>query len=169
MYIRWTHNQEVVFCLLACPFQYCISEITGHIYNQFVIAIWSIWLENDKKNSWTWVKRSHRKLEATADSELHKFEENVKMLPHIFISFTWPGPPHYRGFTTIPRHITISRTRMDDWTACRRDLYLITHNIHSRLSFALTRIRTDNPSKGAAADPCIRPRGQNRHIRLIPD
>jgi hypothetical protein len=50
MNISWTHNEEVVSCLCACPFQYYISEITGHIYNQFVIVIWSILLENDNKN-----------------------------------------------------------------------------------------------------------------------
>jgi hypothetical protein len=169
MYIRWTHNQEIVSCLRAFPLQYCISEITGHIYNQFVIGIWNIWLENDQKNAWTEVRRSHRKLQATANSELHKFVENVKMLPHLFISFRWPGPPHYRGFTTIFRHITIGRTRMDEWTACCRDLYLSKHNIHDWLSFAPARIRSDNASKGAAADSCIRPRGQNPHILLTPD
>ena len=120
MNTRWAHNQEAVSCLRACPFQYRISEFTVHIYNQCVIVIWRIWLENDKKNAWTEVKRSIRKLQATENSEIYKFEENMKMLPHIFISFTWPGPLHYRGFTTILRDITIGRTRLDELTACRK-------------------------------------------------
>jgi hypothetical protein len=28
--------------------------------------------------------------------------------------------------------ITVSRTPLDEWSACRRDLYLTTHNIHNR-------------------------------------
>jgi len=34
-----------------------------------------------------------------------------------------PGPPHYRGFT-----VTLGRTRLNEWSNHRRDLYLTTHN-----------------------------------------
>jgi hypothetical protein len=43
-----------------------------------------------------------------------------------------PGPPHYRGFTIILRHTTVSRTPLDEWPARRRDLYLTTHNTQNR-------------------------------------
>jgi hypothetical protein len=43
-----------------------------------------------------------------------------------------PGPPHYRGFTITLRHTTLGRTRLDEWSARRRDLYLTTHNTHKR-------------------------------------
>jgi hypothetical protein len=42
------------------------------------------------------------------------------------------GPPHYRGFTNIPRHTTLGRTPVDEWSARRRDLYPTTHNPHNR-------------------------------------
>jgi hypothetical protein len=43
-----------------------------------------------------------------------------------------PGPPHCRGFTITLRHTTLGRTPLDEWSARRRDLYLITHNTHKR-------------------------------------
>jgi len=30
------------------------------------------------------------------------------------------------------RRITVGRTPLDEWSACRRDLYLTTHNTHNR-------------------------------------
>jgi hypothetical protein len=67
------YKQEVMSCFRACPFKYCISEITGQIYIQLVIVIWNILVENDKKNAWTELKRSHRKLQATANLEFYNF------------------------------------------------------------------------------------------------
>ena len=49
-----------------------------------------------------------------------------------------PGPPHYRGFTTVLRHITLGRTPLDEWSVRRRDLYLTTHNTHKRQTSMLT-------------------------------
>jgi hypothetical protein len=43
-----------------------------------------------------------------------------------------PRPPHFRGFTITPRHITLGRTPLDEWPAQRRDLHLTTHNTHKR-------------------------------------
>jgi hypothetical protein len=40
--------------------------------------------------------------------------------------------PHYRGFTITLRQTTLGRTHLDEWSACRRDLYLTTHNTHNR-------------------------------------
>ena len=55
---------------------------------------------------------------------------------------------------------TIGRTPLDEGSARRRHLYLTTHNTHKRQHiYASGGIRTRNPSKRAAADPRLRPRG----------
>jgi len=55
------------------------------------------------------------------------------------------------------RRTTFGRTALDEWPARRRDLYLTTtHNTHIR---APGGIRTQNPSRRAAADLRLRPRG----------
>jgi hypothetical protein len=41
-------------------------------------------------------------------------------------------PPHYPGFMITLRHTTLGRTPLDERSARRRDLYLITHNTHKR-------------------------------------
>jgi hypothetical protein len=62
------------------------------------------------------------------------------------------------------RPTTLGRTPLDECSARRRDLYLTTYNIHKRHIHALWGIRTHNPSKRAAADPHLRPRGHwDRH------
>jgi hypothetical protein len=66
-----------------------------------------------------------------------------------------PGPPHYQGFTVTLRHAKLGRTSLDEWSARLRDLYLTTHNTHKRQ----TSSKTHNPSKRAAVDPRLRPRG----------
>jgi hypothetical protein len=43
-----------------------------------------------------------------------------------------PGPPHDRGFTITLRHTSLGRTPLDEWSARRRDLYLIPHDTHKR-------------------------------------
>jgi hypothetical protein len=75
----------------------------------------------------------------------------------------WPdsptghGPPHYRGFMITIRHNTLGWTPLDEWSACRRDLYLTTHHFEEEDVHAPGGIRTRNPSKRTAADPCLRP------------
>ena len=61
-----------------------------------------------------------------------------------------PGSPHYRAFTITVRHTTLSR--MSDWPD---------NTQHSQETdiHAPGGIRTLNPSKRAAADPRVRPRG----------
>ena len=42
-------------------------------------------------------------------------------------------PPHSGGFLDhTQRHTKVGRTPLDEWSACRRDLYLTTHNTHNR-------------------------------------
>ena len=43
-----------------------------------------------------------------------------------------PGHPHYRGFAIVPRDTTLDKTPLDKGSAQRRDLYLTTHNTHTR-------------------------------------
>ena len=56
------------------------------------------------------------------------------------------------------RHTTVGRTSLDEWSACRRDLYLTTHNTQETNMYASDGIRIHNPSKGAVADPRLWPR-----------
>jgi len=63
------------------------------------------------------------------------------------------GPPHYRGCTITLRHThTLGRTPLDEWSACRRDLYLTDNVRHPQGTdvHVFGGIRTHNPSKGAA-------------------
>jgi hypothetical protein len=88
------------------------------------------------------------------------FSVNKRFFPNGSTAANGPGPPHYRGFTITLRHTELGRTPLDDWSAQCRDLYLTTHNTHKRqTSMPPSRIRTSNPSKRAAADPRVRPRG----------
>jgi hypothetical protein len=42
-------------------------------------------------------------------------------------------PPHSWGFLDhTQRRTTVGRTRLDEWSARRRDLYLTTHNTHNK-------------------------------------
>jgi len=43
-----------------------------------------------------------------------------------------PVPPHYRDFTITLRHTKIGRTRLDEWLAGLRSLYLSTNNTQKR-------------------------------------
>jgi len=46
------------------------------------------------------------------------------------------GPPYYRGFMITLRH-TLGMNPLDIWSARLRDLYLTTHNTHSRQTFII--------------------------------
>jgi hypothetical protein len=41
-------------------------------------------------------------------------------------------PPHYPGFTIAIRHTPLSRTRLEEWSARRRELCPTTHDTHKR-------------------------------------
>ena len=75
-----------------------------------------------------------------------------------------PRPPHYRGFMITIRYTELGRTPLDEWSARRRNLYLITHNTQNRQTSTVpVGIRTRNPSKRPAAHRRLRPPG---HWRL---
>jgi hypothetical protein len=68
-----------------------------------------------------------------------------------------PRPPNYRGFIITIRHNKLGWTPLDEWSACRRDVYLTTHHSEEGDVHAPGGIRTRNPSKWTAADPRPRP------------
>jgi hypothetical protein len=70
-----------------------------------------------------------------------------------------PGPPQYRGFTIALRDATLCRYPLDDGSARRKDLYLTSQTLYKTNIHAPGAIRTHDPSKRAAADPRLRPRG----------
>jgi hypothetical protein len=70
-----------------------------------------------------------------------------------------PGPLYYRGFTNILRHITFvgllwTSDQPEPETSTLQHTTLTRDNIH-----ATGGIRTRSPTKRAAAEPCLRPRG----------
>ena len=64
--------------------------------------------------------------------------QNATLTYSVLLSFpgstalSGPWPPHYRGFTITLRHTALGSTPLDDWSVCRRDLYLTTHNTQTR-------------------------------------
>ena len=71
-----------------------------------------------------------------------------------------PGSPQFRGFIITLRHTTLGRIPLDEWSASCRDLCLTTH-IHSQETdiHPPGGFQTRYPTKRAAADPRLRPRG----------
>jgi len=62
---------------------------------------------------------------------------------------------------------TFGRSPLDELSARSRDLYLTTYT-SNRQTPCPCMIRTSNPSKRAAADPCIGPRGHwDRHFIVL--
>jgi hypothetical protein len=81
----------------------------------------------------------------------------------------WATASSWSGFTITLSHITLGRTRLDEWSAHRRDLYLKTHNSQETHIHVPSGIRTHNPSKRAAADISLRSHGHRDRISLIWD
>ena len=53
--------------------------------------------------------------------------------------FLWPccptramAPSFMKSLDHTQRRITVGRTPLDEWSACRKDLYLTTHNTHNK-------------------------------------
>jgi hypothetical protein len=77
-----------------------------------------------------------------------------------------PQPPVGQGLLIIEAsrshsdiHYTVGRTPLDEGSAPHRDLYLTTQTLYKTNIHAPGGIRTHDPSKRAAADPSLRPRG----------
>ena len=58
------------------------------------------------------------------------------------------------------RRSTVGRTPLDEWSACRRDLYLTTQHSQQTDTHVPGGIRTHDLSRRAAADLRLRPCGQ---------
>jgi len=79
-----------------------------------------------------------------------------------------PMPPHYRGFTSTPRHTTFGRTPLDEWLARRRELRLTTHNTHNRQISMPPADSNPQSQQVSTAEPRLSPRGHwDRHILSI--
>jgi len=76
-------------------------------------------------------------------------QQTIAVFPPWLTAHSWPGPPHYRGFTITDSPQSVGL--LDEWSAWCRDLYLTTHNTHTKQTSG--GIRTRNSSKLAAADP----------------
>ena len=74
-------------------------------------------------------------------------------------------PPHSSGFLDhTQRSTTVGRPPLDEWSACRRDLYLTTHSQQTNIHVP-GGIRTHDLSRRAAADLRLRPHGYwDRHV-----
>ena len=90
--------------------------------------------------------------------------------PEIYLQFiSWleclsgPRPPRRWGFAVSLRHTALGWTRLDEWSACRRNLYITTHYTFKRqISIRPAGFEPKIPppkKKPAAADPYLRPRG----------
>jgi len=78
----------------------------------------------------------------------------------------WASTSSFTRFSDhTQRRTTVGRTPLDEWSVRRRDLYLTKHNNHMRqTSMPPGGIRTHDPSRRAAADIRLRPRGyRDRH------
>ena len=92
----------------------------------------------------------HRRKMASRDGFEHTHPQVRHISTDYFHSATapsGPGPLHFRRFTITLRHATLGRTPLDEWSARRRDLYLVTHNAHKRqTSMTLAGFETAIPS-----------------------
>jgi hypothetical protein len=70
------------------------------------------------------------------------------------------GLPLWGFAITLIGHTTVGKTPLDELSARHRDLYLTTQHSPETNIYVPSGIRTHNPSKRAAADPHLRPRGQ---------
>jgi hypothetical protein len=72
-------------------------------------------------------------------------------------------PPRCRGFEIALRFTTIGRNPLAEWSASRRDLYLIKHNTQKETAIGEIWIR--NPSKRAALHRAATGICRHNHIR----
>jgi hypothetical protein len=90
--------------------------------------------------------KKHEVSEAGCASVVRRGKHLLWWSPFFFSGATAPnrpGPPHYRGFTIILRHTTLSRTSLDEWSARRRDN---TQHLQETGVHATSGIRTRSPA-----------------------
>jgi len=80
---------------------------------------------------------------------------------HGATALSGPGPPHCRGFTITLRRVTLGRTPCtSDRPVVETSTWQHTQHSQETEAYASGGIRTRNPSKRAAAEPRLKPRGQ---------
>jgi len=105
---------------------------------------------------------SLRQNKRRADSEIGIHRRHYTFYKY---SFSWRDSPLVgqglpcRGCLITVSHTILGRTPLDERSARLRDLCVTTHGIHRTHINVTGGIRTRNPSKLAAADPRLRPRG----------
>jgi hypothetical protein len=85
------------------------------------------------------------------------------LILHYYSWFDSPSrsrPTHCSGFEITLRHTTLGRTPLDERSTRLRNLYLTDMDTHGV-------IRTLNPSKQAAADASLRPRGYRDRLIIV--
>jgi hypothetical protein len=101
---------------------------------------------------------------------MHLNTRDITRIPGPLFSFRSPSlfyllvHSRCRGFLFsldhTQTHTTVGRTPLDEGSARRRDLYLITQTLYKRqTSMSPGGIRTHDPSKRSAVDLRLRPRG----------
>ena len=66
--------------------------------------------------------------EVSRQPAIHRAEQFFPMAQQ----YSRAGLPHCRGFTIALKRDTLGRSPLDEWSARRRDFYLIIHNMHER-------------------------------------
>ena len=104
-----------------------------------------------------WLIRATEKRDLTPRQDLAPSSLSVTIFfPPRRNSPSGPRPPHFRGFTITPRHTTLGRTPLHEWSACRRELYLVKHKTHKR----------QTPISPARFEPAI-PRSERPQILAL--
>jgi len=75
----------------------------------------------------------------------------INIFPHGRTACSGPGFSHYRGSTIALRHITLSRTPLDEWSARLWDLYLTKHTHTPHKSKPPLSRRDSNPQSQQAS------------------
>jgi hypothetical protein len=147
------------------------------VANMFRPLLWS-------SSGWFLWEQKYSYISNLSES-LHRIKKTISLVVKIhwiIIFFIWRDsspPPHWArvfSFTRFLYHIqrrtTVGMTPLDEWSACRRDPYLTTHNTHNR--------QTSNPPVGFkptisagerpqthALDRAATGTGNNKHILNI--
>jgi hypothetical protein len=137
---------------------------------------YSPWQSQDKKPKQFWKFMSFVLMEAYIISLTHFVKVTYKIagpyprmwIIFLLLFFLLASTTHLRvsasSFLRFRDHTqwhdTVGRTPLDEWSACRRDLYL-RNTQHSQQTniHAPGGIQTRNPSRRSAADPRLRPLG----------
>jgi hypothetical protein len=145
-------------CFVIAPLKvqnHLVAEVLSQLYTQYPFVNHTVALIcHECKQSYSFA--NHR--------EPHFTISLIKPTNSLFFKGQQPivgqDLAHYWGFTITPRHTTLGRTPLDEWSATCIDLYLTTHNTQQQTHIhAHGGIQTHDPSKRTAADPHLGPSG----------